>query len=220
MPAIRVENKSNDEIVLVLDGIEHDVADGESITVENVEKGEHTLVVHRKRIPKETADKSSAQSGLDIAKSADAKPGSHVQLDSFFAFETISSKAIISVVSSVKSVETLHEDVLFVRYRTDCSGAKINSIKDRFANAAIKKSYLKKQLLGAFLPVGLIGIITFALGFVCLFLNVGGYSLKIATNEITLPYSLLIEAGGTCILVYFIVTVSKIKKRAKSLWRK
>lgn len=220
MPAIRVENKSDDDIIILLDGKEYNVADSESIIAENVEKGEHTLTVHRKRIPKETADKSAAQGGPDIAKMADAKPGSHIQLDTAFSFETISSKAIISIVSDVESVETLHEDVLFVRYRTDCSGAKISSVKDRFANAEVKKNYLKKQFLGAFLPVGLIGIITFVLGAVCLFLNAGGYSLKIASNEITLPYSLLIEAGGTCILTYFIVTVSKIKKRAKKLWQK
>lgn len=220
MPAIRVENKSDDDIIILLDGKEYDVADGESIVAENAEKGEHTLKVHRKRIPKETADRADAQNGSNFIKAADSKPGSHVQLDSSLKFETISSKASISIVSDVESIESLHEDVLFVRYRFDCSGAKAGSVKDSFANSAIGKSYLKKQLLGAFFPVGIVGIITFFLGLLCLFLNAGGGSLKIASNEITLPYSLLVEAGGTCILTYFIVTVSKIKKRAKSLWRK
>lgn len=220
MPAIRVENKSDDNIIILLDGKEYDVADGESITAENSLKGEHTLSVHRKRIPKESADKRSAPAGPEAAKMADSRPNSHVQLDTDFTFETISSKAMLSIVADVESVETMHEDALLVRYRVDCSGAKITSVKDRFANAAIKNSYVKKQIIGAFLPVGLVGIIAFLVGFMCLFFNVGGYSLKIATNEITLPYSLLIEAGGSCILIYFFVTISKIKKRAKSLWHK
>ena len=31
MPAIRVENKSDDDIIVLLDGKEYDIADGESI---------------------------------------------------------------------------------------------------------------------------------------------------------------------------------------------
>ena len=38
MPAIRVENKSDDDIIVLLDGKEYDVADGESIVAENAEK--------------------------------------------------------------------------------------------------------------------------------------------------------------------------------------
>lgn len=219
MPTIKVENRTDDTIIITLNNQERECANGEDISFENCPKGEYLISVHRKRIPKEsTSGREPKPSAFDAAKSPDSKPGSHVQLDSEIKLETNSAKAVVSIIADVKALETLHEDVIFVGYRAKVSGAKVVENKDSFASAAIKKTYVKQQFKGAFLPVGLIGIITTLAGAFFLFFNIGGYAIKIAGNEMSLPYSLLITAGGLCVLFVFITTLVKIKRRVKELW--
>ena len=216
MPTVKVENKTNDDIIVALDGKEvflHDVC---STSFENCEKGKHTLTVKRMRIPKESVDIHSS-AGPDIKKMSDSNPVSHVQLESEITFEVIASKSVINVIQNVEVLDTLHEDVLFASYRADISGAKNVSFKDRFANRQEMSTYKKQQIKGAFLPVGLIGILVTLAGLFCIFLNVGGYNLKIAGNSVTTPYSLLLLAGGATVFIFFLVSVNKIKKRIKEL---
>ena len=216
MPTVKVENKTNDDIIVILDGEEvflHDIC---STAFENCEKGKHYLIVKRMRIPKESVNIHSS-SGPDVTKMADSNPVSHVQLESEITFDVIASKSVISVVQNVEVLDTLHEDVLFSGYRAEISGAKDVSFKDRFANSKERDSYKKQQIKGVFLPVGLIGILVTLAGLFCIFLNVGGYNLKIAGNSVTTPYSLLLLAGGATVFIFFLVSVNKIKKRIKEL---
>ena len=56
MPTVKVENKTTDDIIVILDGEEvflHDIC---STAFENCEKGKHSLVVKRMRIPKESVN--------------------------------------------------------------------------------------------------------------------------------------------------------------------
>lgn len=218
MPTVKIENKSGDDIIITLDGEEKELADGESVFFENKEKGGHSLTVHRKRIPRETVAEDNVPKGLEAAKEQDEKPGSHVQLDTELVFDVNSSKSAISVVQDIKGIETLHEDVIFVGYTADISGAKSVSKKDRFANKSVKKNYVFQQIKGAFLPVGLVGIIVFLTGALLLVINLGGFDFKIGSLRVDLPRSALLLAGGTLVTGYFIISVAKIRKRATALW--
>lgn len=219
MPTIKVENKSDDDIIITLDGKEEkELADGESVFFENSEKGVHSLKIHRKRIPKETVSEENSPKGLDAVKERDEKPGSHVQLDSELSFEVNSSKAALSVVQDIKGIETLHEDVIFVGYTADISGAKFISKNDRFANESIKKNYVFQQIKGAFIPVGLVGIAVLLAGAVILLFNLYGFVLKIGSAKVDMTRSAMLLAGGLLVTGYFAVSVRKILKRAKELW--
>lgn len=220
MPVIKIENKSDDDIIVALDGKEFDLANGEDFLLENMQKGEHSITVHRKRIPRETAEKSSEPKGFEAIKTADEKPGSHVQLDSIITFDTLSSKSVVTVLQEIKGVETLHEDAVFVGYKAELSGAKIISKQDRFASEGVKKAYLTQQIKDAVLPVGIVGTLALVLGLIFLLLIVfNGAAVKVGGRSITAPYAGLVTAGGMLVFSYFITTLVKIKKRAKELWQ-
>lgn len=217
MPAIRIENKSDDDVIICLDGEEKELADGESALFENKSKGEYKLKIHRKRIPKENIPDSEAPQGLAAIKEKDSKPGSHVQLDASVSFDVNSSKASLTLLQDIKGIETLHEDVIFVGYNAELAGAKLISKKDTFASEKIRKTYLFQQLKGAFLPVGLIGFIVMALGAVFTAINLHGDRITIGSQQVSLARSLLLLAGGVLAFGYFLVNVHEIRKRAKSL---
>ena len=220
MPTIKIENKSDDDIIICFEGEEKELADGESVFFENRQKGVYSVRVHRKRVPRETVIASEAPQGLEAAKAADEKPGSHVQLDSVIEFEVNSSKAAVTVIQDIKGVETLHEDVIFVGYRAELAGAKAVSKKDYFANSGIKRMYISQQIKSAFLPVGLVGILIFLVGAVFSIMNLGGYIVRFLSGEVSLKRSLLLLAGGFLVTAYFIVNVFQIIRRARSLTEK
>ena len=78
MPAVKVENKSDDDIIITLDGEEKELSDGESIFFENKDKGNHQIIIHRKRVPRETLSGDEPK-GLDAVAKQNEKPCSHIQ---------------------------------------------------------------------------------------------------------------------------------------------
>ena len=217
MPTIKIENKSDDDIIITFGQEEKELSDGESVFFENQNKGVHSVRIHRRRIPKEIIPQSETPKGLEAARAQDEKPGSHIQLDSQIEFDVNSSKASLTVIQDINGDETLHEDVIFTGYRAELAGAKLVSKKDCFANSAIKKIYLFQQLKGAFLPVGLVGIIVLIIGILLTAINLSGNSIEIFSQQVTLLRSLLLLGGGTLATGYFCVNIYKIIKRAKSL---
>ncbi len=219
MSTLRIDNKSEDDILITLDGKDHELRDGESISLDSVEKGIHNIVFHRKRIPKETMFDIDKPKGLDAMKNADEKPGSHIQLDTSVEFEIISSKAAVTVFKKVTGIETLQEDAILVAYKTEISGAKNISLKDSFANSRIKRTYILQQFKNAFLPVGAVGIVAFLLGFISLMMILSGTVLKLGDTNISKTSAILVTAAGAAILIFFIINVIKILNRAKELSR-
>ncbi|MCQ2472138.1 MAG: hypothetical protein MJ147_08890 [Clostridia bacterium] len=217
MPTIKVENRSDDDIIITLDGEEKELADGESVHFENKSKGDYKIRIHRKRVPRETVLASEAPQGLEALKENDAKPGSHIQLDCVLDFCVNSSKATVAVVQDIKGIETLHEDVIFAGYTAELAGAKLNSKNDFFASEKIRKTYLFQQLKGAFLPVGLAGIAVMIIGLIFSIMNMSGAKVHFLTSDVSLNRSLLLLGGGVIVTIYFIINVIKIMKRAKSL---
>lgn len=217
MPTVKVENKSDDDIIITLDGEEKELSDGESIFFENKDKGNHQIIIHRKRVPRETLSGDEPK-GLDAVAKQNEKPGSHIQLDSEIVFCVNSSKTVVDVVQDIKGIETLHEDVIFVGYTAELAGANFISKSDRFASKAIKKNYVFQQMKGAFLPVGLVGIIILFIGALFSLANLSGGVIKFGSNEIGTMRSVMLFIGGVLVTGYFIVNVLKIRRRAKELW--
>lgn len=217
MPTVKIENKSEDDIIVTLDSEEKELADGESIFFENKEKGCHSVKIHRRRVPRETVASGEAPKGLEAAKEQDKKPGSHVQLDSVIEFDVNSSKAAVTVIQDIKGVETLHEDVIFAGYTAELAGAKLISKTDSFANSRIKKNYIFQQIKDAFIPVGIAGIAILILGAFFSLANLVGFTVKFGSSAVSLRRSLLLFAGGVLVTGFFCVNVYKILKRAKSL---
>lgn len=219
MSTLRIDNKSEDDIIIISDGTEHELRDGESLSLDTIEKGRHSVLFHRKRIPRETALEIDKPRGLDVLKNQDDKPGSHIQLDTEIVFDVNSSKTALTVYKKASAVETLHEDVIFVSYKADISGAKVISSKDSFANSIIKRAYLFQQIKSAFFPVGIIGIIVMLMGITASVMALSGIKFKIGSSVVSNGYIFMILAVGIALIVYFIVNLIKILKRAKKLSR-
>ena len=47
MPTVRIDNLSNDSLIAELNGESYEVAEGEKLSVQNVQKGETTLRIRR-----------------------------------------------------------------------------------------------------------------------------------------------------------------------------
>ncbi len=213
--AIKIENRSGDDVVLNFLSQDIELADGEDISFENSESNEYSIVVNRKRIPQELQE-DKPRKKFSIYEE-DSKPASHIQLKYSADFETISSKAVITIEENVKMFDTLHEDVLFAGYKLGVSGAKILRGKDSFATEKIKKEYLSKQIKGAVFPVGIVGFIVMIIGIYCLLSALDGTLVKIFQNEITKGSASLVTVGGIAVFGVFISNMIKILKRAKEL---
>ena len=217
MATVRFDNKSEDDIIFILDGTEYELKNSESVSIDNQSKGMHSVTFHRKRIPRESVDPETKPVGIEAIKAEDEKPGSHIQLDTTVDFEVNSSKSNIVVSRRAFAVETLHEDAVFVAYDTDISGAKKISSTDKFANKKIKKTYLFQQIKGAFLPVGIVGFIVLFFGLIAVIINLSGFKINLGSTSVTIKSSLMVTAGGLLVTGFFILSVIKIIKRAKEL---
>lgn len=213
--AIKIENRSNDDIIISFMGQSIELADGEDASFENGDKGTYCLDVQRKRIPRESPEEKTKKK-FSIYEE-DSKPASHVQLKSSVEFETISSKSVITIEENADLIDTLHEDVLFAGYKAAVSGAKILSKKDSFANDEVKKAYVSKQIKGAVFPVGLVGIAITIVGLYCLVSALNGNLIKIFENEVTKSSAVLVSVGGVAVVGVFVSNMIKIFKRVKEL---
>ncbi len=215
MPVIKICNKSDDDIIITIDGTEKIICDNESVTLENQSKGEHTLNVHRKRIPKETIDINNAPKGLEILKNQDEKPGSHIQLDLNAVFNSAASKCTVEITQKIKGVESYFEDVIFAGYSVQITGGKSVSEKDCFADKKIEKAFFSQQLKNALFPVGLIGIIILLLGALLSVFYFADINFIVKGKDVGPLRCLLLFAAGVLATGYFCVNIYKIKKRCK-----
>lgn len=217
MSTLRIDNKSDDDILVLIDGSAHELRNGESVSVDRLEKGAHEVIFHRRRIPKESVSDENKKAGLEALMSSDEKPGSHIQLSSSFLIDINSSKSSIAVFKKVKAVENYHEDVIFVSFSAQVTGAKTLKSVDKFANNEVKKTYFLQQLKGAFLPVGLVGLAVVIIGIIAAFFLKTGVKITVGGRVMTAGYAYMVLSVGIIINVYFIINVIRIIKRVKEL---
>ena len=207
--AIKIENRTNDDIIVTIFGDDVEIPDGDDAVFEG--EGRFTLAVKRKRIPEMFG---KAKKKLPVFEE-DAAPASHVQLRSEFEFEPISSKTVITLTPTAKVFDTLHEDAIFVGYEATATGGKVIRSKEVFSDEKIKKEYKLKQLKEAFFPIGTVGIGLFLLGVYCLIFAYGGNPVNFFGNKIDMLYSGTMTAAGVLVTGVFVSNVVKILKRVK-----
>ncbi|MBQ8784056.1 MAG: hypothetical protein IJZ57_09860 [Clostridia bacterium] len=207
--AIKIENRTEDDIIITCFGKETEIPDGEDAVFDS--DGKFTLTVKRKRIPEMT---KAAKKKLPIYEE-DATPASHIQLRGEFEIEPNSSKTVVTLTNTARLFDTLHEDAIFVGYKAEVAGGKAVSSREVFSDEKVKKEYKTKQLLNTIFPVGTVGIGLILLGVYCLIFAYGGNPVKLLSNEIDMLYASLMTAAGALVTGVFVSNVIKILKRVK-----
>lgn len=207
--AIKIENRTNDDIIITIFGNDVEIPDGEDAVFDG--QGKFTLCVKRKRIPEMFG---KAKKKLPIYEE-DAAPASHVQLRGEFEFEPNASKTVVTLTPTARVFDTLHEDAIFVGYKAEVAGGKEVSCKEVFADEKIRKQYKSKQLKEALFPVGTVGIGLFLLGVYCMIFAYGGNPVNFFGNKIDMLYSGTMTAAGVLVTGVFVSNVVKILKRVK-----
>lgn len=207
--AIKIENRTNDDVIVAIFGNEVEIPDGEDAVFES--EGKFTLCVRRKRIPEMYG---KAKKKLPVFEE-DAAPASHVQLRGEFEIEPNASKTVVTLTPTAKVFDTLHEDAIFVGYKAEVAGGKEVRHEEVFSDEKIKKEYKLKQLKEALFPVGTVGIGLFLLGVYCLIFAYGGNPVNFFGNKISLLYAGLMTAAGVLVTGVSVSSVIKILKRVK-----
>lgn len=207
--AIKIENRTDDDIIVTCFGKETEIPDGEEVVFEATER--FALSVRRKRIPEMF---KAAKKKLPIYEE-DAAPASHVQLRGEFEFEPTSDETVVALTATAKMFDTLHEDAIFVGYEAEISGGNELSYKEVFSDEKVKKEYKTKQIKDATFPVGVVGTGLFLFGIYALIFAYGGNPINFFGNKISLLYAGLMVAAGVLVTGVFVSNVIKILKRVK-----
>lgn len=207
--AIKIENRTNDDVIVSVFGQEVEIPDGEDVSFEKV--GKFTLAVKRKRIPEMFVP---AKKKLPVYEE-DATPASHVQLRGEFEIEANSSEAVITLEPTARMLDTLHEDAIFVGYKAETCGCSIVDYKEVFNDKGVEKEYKSKQIKDAVFPVGIVGVGIFILGIYCMIFAWGGNPINFFGNKVDMLYSGTMIAAGAIVTGVFVSNVIKILKRVK-----
>ena len=216
MANLRIDNLSGDTITVFFDGKTYTVSEDEKLTVDAVEKGRHTVRVHRTRVPYETEDFYESDH-TDIADKIQKQEKSlHTQTDGIFEIDINSSKAVLTVNPEFIAKDKMGMDAIFSGYSLTVSGARIESKKDVFANKKVRKSFILHHVKEAFLPVGGGGILLFFMGLIALSSNFAGKTVNIGGHDFTYPWSIGLTAVGFGFICYsVIVTVNALATAKK-----
>lgn len=212
MANIKITNLSEDSLSITLDGTEYVIDEDKSITVPSVEKGRHALTVRRTRFLSETA----AQESDPISQITAEDASQYVQLSSEFEIETLSSHSVWTIKKNLIAVNRVGVDAFFSGFEAEISGGKIISARQVFANKKIQRTFMKKQLNGAFFPIGM-GIIIFtALGLFALAANLAGTPITLGGRQFTYPWTfglLAIDLGFAGYFAAMLIGIFSTRKK-------
>ncbi len=217
MANIRVDNFSGDTVTVFLDGVSETVEEDGKMTFDSLEKGTHSLRIHRTRVPFDSETQHEAQSRSFTEELQGQDKTLHIPLDLESTLRLDSSKSVITVKSDITSEEGRGLDVIFASYSLSVTGAKTENERKSFANSAVKKRFLSHHLKGMFFPIGLGGAIIFLIAIVSLFFAITGNPINIGGTVFTLPWALALTVVALAIGVYFAACIANILKTAKRL---
>ncbi len=220
MANMRIDNLSGDTVTVILDGRQEVVDNEGHLTFDALEKGRHTLCIHRTRLPFESA---SAHEKANEEKTPFGSPEKslHTQLDLVADIELNSSKSVITVKNAVSAKEGRGLDAIFSSYSLTVTGAKVENESKIFANSSVQKNFKNNHLKNLFLPVGAGGLVILLMGIFALISHLSGNTINLGGTEFTLPWSLGLTAVGvainiyTCICIHSILATVKIYNRTK-----
>lgn len=202
MANIRIDNASDDALKIELDGKEYFVPEDGSITVSAVEKGIHKLAICRAgRTDTETDTHSEDDDPLQ--RLSRNEKSQYVRLKSVFEINVISSKSVWTVKQKPLLIEKTGVDALFSGCELEVAGGGIENSKQTFANECVRKAFLKKQLAGAFFPIG-IGILIFTVMVIVAFAaNLSGNPITLGGRRFTYPWTFGLAAIDLGFIGYF-----------------
>lgn len=220
MANVRIDNLTDDTITVFFDGKEYTVNDEEKFTVDAVEKGRHTVRIHRTRVPMETEDFHETDKGDIKGNMEKSEKSLHTQLDAIFDLDINSGKSVITVKTKVEAKEKFGIDAIFSGYSVEVSGGKVEKSELFFANKNVGKNFILHHLKDALFPVGAGGIFLLILGIAALAANFAGKTVNIGGTDFSWPWSALLTAVGLGFVGYTIFVVINTIKTAKKFDKK
>lgn len=215
MANIRIDNASDDVLKIKLDGEEYFIPEDGSITISPVEKGNHRLIACR-AIRTETDKNFDSDKDNPTRKLSKDENSQYVQLKGFFEINVIASKSVWTVKKKPILVEKTGVDALFSGCELEITGGSVVASRQSFADENLRRAYLKKQLMGAFFPIG-IGILIFTvLVLVALSANISGNPVTLGGREFTYPWTFGLAAIDLGFIGYFtamLINIFSLDKR-------
>lgn len=193
------------------------IEDDGRVTFDALEKGIHSLRIHRARVPLESSDLHDEQQKTITEEIQSQDKTLHAPLDCFATVELDSSKAVITVRSDITSKEERGLDVIFASYSLSSSGARIKNERKAFANETVKKRFLSHHIGSAFFPVGIGSIIVFIVAVLSLVFAASGKPINLGGTVFTLPWALALAAVAVAFFAYFAVLMANIIRTARRL---
>ena len=217
MANVRIDNYSGDTVTVILDGVSQTVEDDGRVAFESLQKGQHTLRIHRTRIPLETVDNYAEQEKSFSEVLEEKDKTLHTHLDLISGFDLNSSKAVVTVQSAVTAKEGKGLDTVFSSYSVTYSGAKQQEEQKVFSNSAVKKRFVSCNIKNAMLPTGLCGLIILFLALIALFAALAGKPVDLGGTVFTLPWAAGLTAVAVAVCSYTVFCIVNIIKTAKKL---
>lgn len=213
---IRIDNLSGDTITVFLDGNPQTVEEDGRATFDSLEKGNHTLRVHRTRVPLETASLQNEQEKSFREQMEGKNKSLHTPLDYETELDLNSSKAVITVKADITAKDGKGLDVIFASYSVTATGANTEKGYKTFANSAVKKSFISHGIKNTLFPTGVCGIIVLLLAIVSLVCALAGKPIDLGGTVFTLPWASGLTAVSVAICGYAVFCIINVIKTAKS----
>lgn len=216
MASIRIDNLSSDTVTVFLDGQEAVIEEDAKFTFESLEKGGHTLRIHRTRIPYESSSSEKAEKDNPFPLFSEEK-SLHTPLDYIAELDLNSSRAVLTVKSDITSAEGKGLDAIFTSYTLTPAGAKTERERKLFANNNIKNAFLSHHIKSALFPTGVCSLVIFIIGIVSLFCAINGSPIDVGGTKFTLPWAIALVAVALALVAYTTYCLLRIFRKSKEL---
>ena len=217
MANVRFDNFSGDTVTVFIDERSETVEEDGKAVFDSLEKGPHSLRIHRTRVPLESSTLYDEQNKTLTQEMQGQNKTLHIPLDFIATVELDSSKSVMTIKQDITSKEGRGLDVIFASYSLSQTGARIRNERKTFANEAVRKRFLSHHIRNAVFPVGIGSVVVMVIALVAFIFAVSGNPINLGGTVFTLPWALLLIAVAVAFLAYFAFSILNILKTAKRL---
>ncbi|MBP9988864.1 MAG: hypothetical protein KBT46_05125, partial [Ruminococcus sp.] len=130
MAVIRIDNLTDDSVVIELDNKEYSIEEDATVSIQNIEKGNYNLTVKRRKDRSDEVVIRQENSGDLIDKMKVNEKSHHVQICSEFLINLNSSKSVITLKKNISGSSKGGMDIIFSSFDINVTGAKIENKKE------------------------------------------------------------------------------------------
>lgn len=217
MANVRFDNFSGDTVTVFIDERSETVEEDGKAVFDSLEKGPHSLRIHRTRVPLESSTLYDEQNKTLTQEMQGQNKTLHIPLDFIATVELDSSKSVMTIKQDITSKEGKGLDVIFASYSLSQTGVRIRNERKTFANEAVRKRFLSHHIRNAVFPVGIGSVVAMVIALVAFIFAVSGNPINLGGTVFTLPWALLLIAVAVAFLAYFAFSILNILKTAKRL---